>query len=243
MPAAASPHTFPELLERLLAADGARPLITFYDGSTGERTELSVTTYANWVSKTASLLAEECDLERGGSLRLDLPTHWLGPVLLGAAWSIGAAVDLDGVHSAPDVVACGPDALATWAPRADEVTVLASALLPMAVRFPRPPGPGVLDLGVEVWSQPDAFVALDPPQADDDATPGTSQAALWADAASGSLVEDGGRLLSQANPASSAGLATFTEPLRRAGSLVLLARCDPARADALDAQERATARA
>ncbi len=238
----AEPTTFPALLERLLATDGARPLLTFYDGATGERTELSVTTYANWVAKTASLLAEECDLERGGTLRLDLPTHWLGPVLLGAAWSIGATADLDGAGPAPDVVACGPDGLATWGPRAGRVTVLASALLPMAVRFPEPPGPGVLDLGVEIWSQPDAFVPLEPPRPGDDAVPGTGQAALWESAASDAVVADGGRLLSEANPASPAGLSSFTAPLCRHGSLVLVARCGEDRVEELVAQERATAR-
>ena len=28
----------------------------------------------------------------GGSLRVDLPTHWLGPVFLGAAWTVGLVV-------------------------------------------------------------------------------------------------------------------------------------------------------
>ncbi len=239
---AAPPTTFPELLERLLRQDGARPLITFYDGESGERTELSVTTYANWVAKTASLLAEECDLERGGTLRVDLPAHWLGPVLLGAAWSIGAAVDLDGSGPAPDVVACGPRGLETWAPRAGEVTVVASALLPMAVRFPEPPGDGVLDLGAEVWSQPDAFVPFDAPQAADAAVPGTSQAALLGAATAGDLVADGGRLLTGDNPATPAGLTGFIEPLARGGSVVLVTRCDPARVEALVAEEQATAR-
>ena len=59
--------------------------MTFYDHASGERSELSVTTYANWVAKAASLLVEEHDLERGDALCLDLPAHWLGPVFLGAA--------------------------------------------------------------------------------------------------------------------------------------------------------------
>ena len=81
--------TFPDLLARRLAADPGQPLVTFYDDETGERTELSVKTFANWVSKTANLYADELMLDPGDTLRLDLPPHWLGPVFLGAAWSCG----------------------------------------------------------------------------------------------------------------------------------------------------------
>ncbi|PBC79521.1 uncharacterized protein (TIGR03089 family) [Streptomyces sp. TLI_235] len=40
-------------------ADPSRPLITFYDDSTGERVELSAKTFDNWVAKTANLLQDE----------------------------------------------------------------------------------------------------------------------------------------------------------------------------------------
>ncbi|HET6211502.1 MAG TPA: TIGR03089 family protein, partial [Micromonosporaceae bacterium] len=40
------------LLARAVAAEPARPLITYYDDATGERTELSAATLANWVAKT-----------------------------------------------------------------------------------------------------------------------------------------------------------------------------------------------
>src|SRR5690606_17128304 len=43
--------TFSSVLRGLLGADAGRPLITFYDHAGGERVELSVTTYANWVAK------------------------------------------------------------------------------------------------------------------------------------------------------------------------------------------------
>src|SRR6478672_6409428 len=106
--------TFPQVLTGLLAHDPGRPFVTFYDGATGERTELSVTTYANWVAKAASLLADEHDLERGQRLVVDLPSHWLGPVFLGAAWTVGLTV-LDPGEDAPDAVVCGPEGLAHWA--------------------------------------------------------------------------------------------------------------------------------
>ena len=47
------------LLATALRDDPARPLLTFHDDATGERTELSVATFANWVAKTANLLADD----------------------------------------------------------------------------------------------------------------------------------------------------------------------------------------
>jgi hypothetical protein len=45
-----------------------------------------------------------------------------------------------------------------------------------------------------------------------------------------------------ANPASPPGIATFTEPLARGGSLVLVTHAGPERLDATYVAERATAR-
>jgi uncharacterized protein (TIGR03089 family) len=235
--------TFTDVLDQRLRRDPGRPLVTFYDHASGERTELSVATYANWVAKTASLLAEELDLERGDRLLVDLPPHWLGPVVLGAAWTVGLEVVWPGTAGADDAdaVVCGPQSLPHHAERADEVTVLASALLPLGVRFPDGVPHGVHDLGVEVWSQPDSFVAWDPPTGDDPAVAGTSQGELWEAAAAGARPH-GVRLLTEANPASPSGLASFTEPLALAGSLVLVAHPDPERLDATLDAERATAR-
>ena len=228
--------TFAAVLADQLRADPGRPLVTYYDHATGERTELSVTTYANWVAKTASLLTDELDLERGDTLRVDLPVHWLGPVLLGAAWTAGLVVTWD---DEPDAVVCGPVTLARWAPYAAGRPVLATALHPMGLRFGEPLPPGVHDLGVEVWSQPDAFAAVDPPGPDDPATSTATHRELWDAAAGGGA---GDRVLSEENPASPSGLSSYTEPLRRSGSLVLVAHADPGRLEATFVAERATAR-
>ncbi len=93
--------------------------MTFYDDATGERVELSVATYANWVAKTAGLAQDELDAERGGLLLVDLPTHWLGAVWLGAAWTLGLAVtdDPSAVERA-DLVVCGPDGVESYAAHA-----------------------------------------------------------------------------------------------------------------------------
>lgn len=234
--------TFDNVLRALLRRSPGDPLVTFYDHSTSERVELSVVTYANWVAKASSLLVEEYDLERGMRIRIDLPPHWLGTVFLGAAWSVGLTLVWD---DEVDVVVCGPDSLETWAPRADDLPVLACSLLPMGVRFRDPLPDGVHDVGVEIWSQPDAFTAWNPPIGDDlawvEGEQRATQAEMWQKAAAGSLLTDGGRLLTVANPTSPSGVATFTEPLARGGSVVLVAQADPERLVLTAEQEQVTA--
>lgn len=239
--------TFPALLADLLRNDPGRPLVTFYDDATGERAELSVATYANWVAKTSSLLVEELDLELGDRVLVDLPTHWLGPVLLGAAWNVGLVVCFPDGSSVDDevrAVLCGPDGVSTYADEVGRVPVLASALLPLGVRFPTVLPEGVHDFGVEVWGQPDSFAPYDLPEPgsiavlgwgthSDLVTPGTGGA--------GDLVADGGRLLTTANPASPAGLASFLTPLAKGGSAVWTRHLDPERLERRAADERVTA--
>ena len=239
--------TFAELLATELRREPGRPLLTWYDERSGERVELSVTTYANWVAKAASLLVDEHDLERGDVLLVDLPVHWLGPVFLGAAWTAGLAVAFPSSSAAPAAVVCGPDGLTTWAPRAHDVPVLACSLLPMGVRFAEPLPAGVHDVGVEVWGQPDTFIPYDPPGGDDVALvlaegPVSQDELFGSLAAAGSpgTSTGGGRLLSAANPASPPGVAAFARPLVSAGSLVLVAGADAARLDAIAAMEHAT---
>jgi uncharacterized protein (TIGR03089 family) len=230
--------TFPQLLGGLLARGAARPLVTFYDDGTGERTELSVTTYANWVAKVSSLLADELELERGQRVLLDLPAHWLGTVVLGAAWNCGLEVVWDGDAAA---VVTGPEGVDRWADEIEDRPVVASALLPLAARFPEALPAGVHDLGIEVWSQPDAFVPWSPPQVGDPAVAGVSQGELWRTAAAGP-VHGGGRLLSESNPASPSGLVSFTGPLSSNGSLVLVVNGSVERLTRIAADERVTGR-
>jgi uncharacterized protein (TIGR03089 family) len=230
--------TFSTLLDSLLKREPGRPLITFYDHDSGERTELSVVTYANWVAKTASLLVEEYDAERGDRLRLELPTHWLGPVFLGAAWSAGLEVAFDGPAG---VVVCGPAAVSeladTLAPEtaSGAVTLIATALHPMATRFTDELPEGVHDFGVEVWGQPDSFVAWDPPTAADPALKGVTHEELW------SVSSAPQRWLSVANPASPEGARAFATALGTGGSLVLVAHPDAERLEAAYVTERASA--
>ncbi len=215
--------TFPTLLDGLTRTDAARPLVTFYDDATGERVELSVATYANWVNKTAGLLQDELDAARGDRLLVDLPTHWLGAVWLGAAWTVGLQVGddpADAEHA--DLVVCGPEGLDRYATTAGRVSVVALSLRPLGGRFTEPLPTGVVDYGAVVLAQPDAFVGYDVPGPDDVAWSdgGLTQRALLERAAGDDLVADGGRLLTDVNPCTRDGLRTLLAPLaRRAGTV------------------------
>jgi uncharacterized protein (TIGR03089 family) len=230
--------TFAALLAEQLRTEPGRPLVTFYDDATGERVELSVATYANWVAKTSSLLVEELDLERGGMLLVDLPTHWLTPVFVGAAWTVGLSVVQGASETGADAVVCGPDGLERYADRAAGVPVIACALRPLGVRFAEPLPDGVHDFGAEVWSQPDSFIPWDPATGEDEALPGVSQRDLIGRPAR--HLEPGGRLLTTVSPLSDP--ATMVEALVVGGSTIWVSNPD---LDALQKKyddERATAR-
>jgi uncharacterized protein (TIGR03089 family) len=237
--------TFPAALSALLGREPARPLVTFYDDATGERIELSVATYANWVAKTAGLAQDELDAERGGLLLVDLPTHWLGAVWLGAAWSLGLAVTDDpSTVERADLVVCGPDGVAAYAAHAARSQVVALSLRPLGARFAEPLPTGVTDYGAVVLAQPDAFVPWDPPAATDAAWHGAdgslTQGALLEEAAGSGVVEPGGRLLTDTNPCSRTGLASLLAPVALGASTVWVRHPDESSWAARAEQERAT---
>jgi uncharacterized protein (TIGR03089 family) len=204
--------TFPELLARRLAADPGQPLVTFYDDATGERTELSVKTYANWVSKTANLYADELMLDPGDAIRIDLPPHWLGPVFLGAAWSCGLETGQEA-----DAAVVGPDGLDRPAR-----TTMACALTPFATRFRDPLPAGVLDHGTLWPGQSDVFspvapTDLDVPEPDDR------------------------RVITDLDPLTEPGRMLFLGLVAGTGSLVLVAHPDERQWPVHSESERATA--
>src|SRR5215813_9999146 len=79
-------------LAAAVAADPTRPLMTWYDDGTGERTELSGATLANWVAKTANLLVDGVGLGSGDRAVVLLPPHWQTAAVLLGAWSAGIVV-------------------------------------------------------------------------------------------------------------------------------------------------------
>ncbi len=88
--------TIAETFQRRVSSDPARPLLTWYDGETGERTELSGATLGNWVAKTANLLVDECGLGPGDTAGIQLPPHWQTAAILLACWTVGLTVTSQG---------------------------------------------------------------------------------------------------------------------------------------------------
>lgn len=205
--------TFPELLDSRLRRAPSQPFVTFYDEATEERTELSVTTYANWVAKTANLFADELMLDPGDDLRIDLPPHWLGAVFLGGLLSCGLGID----PGAP-VAIVGPDGLLGNELAA---TTLACSLRPFATRFADPLPSGVLDHGVLWAGQSDVFSPVDPIEL-------------------GEPEPDDRRVVTDLNPVSPLGRDLLVGLLAGSGSLVLVVNADAGQWTARSASERST---
>lgn len=75
-------------------AHSTRPLFTYYDDATGERTELSAPELAGWASRTARLLGDGCGLGAGDRAAVLLPPHWQTAAVLLGAWSAGLMVSV-----------------------------------------------------------------------------------------------------------------------------------------------------
>jgi uncharacterized protein (TIGR03089 family) len=248
----ASERTAAGLLRSALEADQARPLITFYDDATGERVELSVATFANWVAKTANLLQGDLAAGPGDRVALLLPAHWQTAVWLLACASVGAAAEVGGDPADADVVVSGPDTLdAARACRGERVAL---ALRPLGGRFPEPPV-GFADYAVEVPAQGDRFAPYAPVDPDAPAlrlADGTelTAAGLVARASEDAAargIGPGARLLSGLSYATWDGLsAGLFAPLAAGASVVLCRNLDVLSDEALRQRaesERVTVRA
>ena len=147
-------------LRRWVRVRGTSPLLTYYDLATGERTELSGVSVANWVDKTSNLLADELGIGAGDLVELALaerdPGHWVTLVWQLACWQVGAVVTL-GRRFAAAAVVVGPDEPTAAAPGAP---VLVCSLHPLGLPLSEPPPDGVLDYALEVRAQPDQHPAL-----------------------------------------------------------------------------------
>ncbi|MFF7182635.1 TIGR03089 family protein [Streptomyces sp. NPDC008121] len=247
----ASDRTPADLLRSALAADPARPLVTFYDDATGERVELSVATFANWVAKTANLLQGELSASPGDRLALLLPAHWQTAVWLLACSSVGVTAVVGGDPADADYVVAGPGTLeAGLACSGDRIAL---SLAPLGRRFPAPPA-GYADYAVEVPSQGDRFAPFVPVDADSPAllVGGTESTGAQlverarADAGARGLAP-GSRLLSGLSYDTWEGLsAGLYAPLAAGGSVVLCRNLDQLAPEAFDKRvesERVTATA
>jgi len=221
-----------ELLTRWASAQPGgpgRPFVTYYDVRTGERTELSGTTAANWVAKTANLLVDEFDTEPATRVDVALPTHWLRIIWVLATWAVGGTV----VDAEGDVLVAGPATLERASPARHRV---ASALLPFAVPFPTAPS-GVLDLGTVLPSQPDVFFPPDQPTDEVQAVDVSDLALTYGELTSAVPPSVGRPLLTPA-PLARDIAATLAAALG-GGSMVLVSGGTPADLERLASQEQA----
>jgi uncharacterized protein (TIGR03089 family) len=240
------------LLAAALARDPAAPLVTFYDDVSGERTELSATTLANWVAKTANLLQEEFDVGPGSTVAVALPVHWQTAAVLLGVWSCGAAVldtagEDDDRFAEADVVLAAADRLPPLEEQGLE-ELLGLSLHPLGMGMTGYTG-AARDFALEVRGHADVFT---PWQPIDPAGPGLVLGGLELSLAG--LVEAatelagrlglvaGDRVLVDERTATDAGpVAWLLAPLAAGASLVL---CHDPAADALPgraAMERVTA--
>ncbi|MFG1809224.1 TIGR03089 family protein [Streptomyces sp. NPDC049040] len=239
------------LLASALSADPGRPLITFYDDATGERVELSVATFANWVAKTSNLLQDELGAQPGDRLALLLPAHWQTAVWLLACFSTGVVAAPGADPAGADLVVSGPDTLEQA--RACGGDRVALALRPLGGRFPQAPV-GFMDYAVEVPGQGDRFAPYAPVGAGSPALElpgeGTATAGAVVQRAFASAeaygLKPGGRVLSRLPFDDWAGLAAgLLAPLAVGGSAVLCrnsAELSPEQLAAREATERVTLR-
>ena len=159
-------------LRQRTRTSGAEPLLTFYELSSGVRTELSAVTFANWVDKTCNLVADEHLLDPGDVVELSLaathPGHWMTAVWEIACWQLGLIVSV-GSGLPASLVVTGPEA-----PAAPDrgVDVLACSLHPLGLGFSANLPHGVADYALEVRGQPDHFAP----------EPQSGLASAWADA-------------------------------------------------------------
>jgi uncharacterized protein (TIGR03089 family) len=229
----------------LSVSGSARPVLTYYDDATGERTELSGVTLANWVAKTANLLVDGLGLGDGAVAAVRLPAHWqTGAVLLGC-WSAGLVVDRSGAPgTSADVAFVGVDTVDTVV--ADETYAL--ALAPLGQGFRSDPPSGTADYVREVRVHGDVFRSGRPVAASSPAlTDGTTHGQLLAAGRARALTAGSGR--DQALTAGSRVLIDgdrvtdpldwLVAPMVAGGSVVLCRNVDPDRLPARLAAERA----
>lgn len=208
-------------------AEPGRPLLTWDDRTTGERVELSATTTANWVAKTASYLVDELDVEVGTRVRVGLPTHWLRFVWLLSCWTAGAVV----VDRDADIGVSGPELAA------DEPIRLAASLRPLGGPFVEPPT-GFVDLATVVPGQPDVFVPLDTPAPDSAAVDLAALGALDHAGVLATCAPDPRRLLIEPGDLPR-DVRLVVSALRGGGSLVVVAGADADVLARVAEQERA----
>ncbi|MFB9239731.1 TIGR03089 family protein [Plantactinospora siamensis] len=220
-----------QILAAAVAADPARPLLTWYDDVTGERTELSGATLANWVAKTANLLVDDAGLAPGDRAAALLPPHWQTAAVLFGCWSAGVPV-IVGPPEPVEVLFAAADRLseaADW-PAGDRYAL---ALAPLAAPLREVPA-GFADYVLEVRGQGDHFTP--PPGA---GAPDAQLTERATERAAALGLTAGDRVLVDADRHPDP-VDWLLAPLAAGASVVLCAGLDPARRDARLTTERVT---
>src|SRR5688500_15045323 len=86
----------PDLLATETVAGADRPLLTYHDDVTGERTSLTARELGGWAARTTGLLRDGCGLAAGSRAAVLLPPHWQTAAVLLGAWAAGVAVSYRG---------------------------------------------------------------------------------------------------------------------------------------------------
>ncbi|MFI5492781.1 TIGR03089 family protein [Actinoplanes sp. NPDC051859] len=221
-------ETIPAAFAAAIRKDPTVPLLTWYDDTTGDRTELSGATMDNWVAKTANLLVDGAGLGPGDTAAVLLPPHWQTAAILLGTWAAGPEV-----HTGPQALTV--DALFAWPATAEESNSwaagerYATGLLPLAMPL-RPVPTGFVDYTVEVRGQGDRFVAIQPVTPDDPALNAATHREISARATARARdlgIEPGARVMidAQAHPDP---VDWLLAPLVVGASIVLCAGLDPA---------------
>lgn len=154
------------ILETALASTTAS--LTWYDAT--ERIELSGQVLAKWLSKVTAMVTNESEIGNGCeqlAAHLALPVHWRTVVWACGSWRAGAAVVLgpapevsrwqEAHPGAPQVALSVASRPADLLPQA--LTQVLVPLPSLALRWPGPLPPLVLDGAADLMGCPDSFPA------------------------------------------------------------------------------------
>ena len=221
----------------LLAAEPSRPFVTYYDEATGERSELSVKSLANWVAKTHHLLGTELGLGVGDSALIAVPAHWVSvPIVLGCL-TAGLELTPDG---ATDVAFVAPATMSV----ADAGDIYAIAPDSAAIGFRDDAPDGSQDYVTAVRPQADAWATVHLPAGPSDpCLPGLTRVEVVERAQVAGLTPGERLLTTRGWSGPDDWIETVFAPLAVGGSLVIVANCtDDGVIERRATQERATRR-
>lgn len=237
--------------------DPALPFITYYhdaadQAGAAQRVELSTTSFANWVAKTANYLADEHLLGEGDVVVICSQLHWVVPIWLAATRKVGATTivvespsELARFQDAHLWLVDGPSVLQL---NREEFSgeVAACSMHPLALPFPEALPTGVADFFADVRIHGDYFAdrgntpwRLQLPGLTEP-IPDVATAELTALRIAENSLTNGDRLLINAGT-QDPWIACFDLPAALAGSVVITTSRSPQRIAEIAETERVTA--